>query len=114
LGRNPDQGFPDGDDHHGYVVVAPLDTNGHIDVEQWRARKEDCTVRRFHAHEPVADGFLRRRGDNWHFWYDEAEEGPDEPVFKLGDHRLAQGEYVTIREGDGSVLTFRVTEVTGL
>lgn len=51
-------------------------------------------------------------GENWYFWYDEADEGPAEPVFKLGAHELRPGEYVTVREGDGDVLTFRVDEAT--
>jgi len=33
LTRNPDAGFPEGDDHHGYVVVAPVDGDGKLDVE---------------------------------------------------------------------------------
>lgn len=110
LGRNPDAGYPDGDDHYGYVVVAPLDGEGKLDPAVWRERKDECTVRRFHPDEPIADGWLRHRGDNWYFWYDEEDEGPEEPVFKLGAHRLSPGEYVTIREGDGDVLTFRITE----
>jgi hypothetical protein len=108
LGRNP--GYPEGDDHYGYVIQAPLDAQSRLDPELWRQKREHCTVRRFHPHEPAADGWLRHRGDNWYFWYDEAEEGPAEPVFKLGDHPLAVGEYVTVTEGDGDVLTFRVAE----
>jgi hypothetical protein len=114
LGRNPDAGFPDGDDHHGYVLVAPLNADGFLDADLWREKKEHCTVRRFHQFEPAADGWLRLRGANWFFWYDEEDEGPEEPVFKLGAHRLAPGEYVTIREGDGEALTFRVTEATAV
>ena len=110
LGRNPDAGFPDGDDHYGYVIHAPLNADGFLDAEEWREKREHCTVRRFHPHEPASDGWLRHRGDNWHFWYDEEDEGPEEPLFKLGVHRLAPGEYVTVREGDGDVLTFRVAE----
>jgi hypothetical protein len=114
LGRNPDAGFPEGDDHHGYVLVAPLTLGGLLDVETWRARKDECTVRRFHPNEAPADGWLRRRGENWHFWYDEADEGSEEPAFKLGAHRFAPGEYVTIREGGGPALTFRVAEVVAV
>ncbi|HVY86821.1 MAG TPA: hypothetical protein VG943_16940 [Caulobacterales bacterium] len=110
LGRNP--GFPDGDYHHGYVIQAPLDAEGKLDPALWREKREQCTVRRFHPDEPAADGWLRHRGDNWYFWYDEEDEGPEEPVFKLGAHRLALDEYITVREGDGEALTFRVTEAT--
>jgi hypothetical protein len=114
LGRNPTVGLPEGDDHHGYVVVAPLDADGRLDVEAWRGLKAACTVRRFHPKEAPADGFLRRRGENWYFWYDAADEGPEEPAFKLGDHRFAPGEYVTVREGGGAALTFRVAEVAAI
>jgi hypothetical protein len=111
LGRNPEQGFPEGDDHHGYVVMAPLDPDGFLDPALWAQRKQDCTVRRFHAHEAAADGWLRRRGESWHFWYDEAEEGPEESGVKLGAHRFRVDEYVTIREGAGPPLAFRVADV---
>lgn len=111
LGRNPAQGYPDGDDHHGYVLMAPLDADGFLDPAVWSQRKADCTVRRFHPAETAADGWLRRRGDNWYFWYDEADEGPDEPGVKLGAHRFRVDEYVTIREGAGEPLAFRVADV---
>ena len=112
LGRNPEAGFPEGDDGHGYVIQAPLDSEHKLDPALWREKREQCTVRRFHAHETPADGWLRHRGDNWYFWYDEAEEGPEEPLVKLGSHRLFPGEYITVREGDGDTLTFRVAEAT--
>src|SRR5262245_24061352 len=108
LGRNPDAGYPDGDDDYGYVIQAPLDANGRLDAALWREKKAQCTVRRFQPQETAADGWLRLLGENWYFWYDEEDEGPAEPLFKLGAHELRPGEYVTVREGDGEVLTFRV------
>jgi hypothetical protein len=111
LGRNPEAGFPDGDDRYGYVIQAPLDRNGHLDVELWRANRADCRVDRFSPRqEDKADGWLTHRGSHWFFHYDEVEEGPDEPVFRLGDHVLRVGEYLTIHEADGQDLTFKVTE----
>ena len=112
LGRNPQAGFPDGNDDYGYVIQAPLDADHKLDPRQWSDKREQCTVRRFHPREAPADGWLRHRGDNWYFWYDEADEGPEEPLFKLGSHELRPGEYVTVREGDGDILTFRVAEAT--
>lgn len=112
LGRNPAAGYPDGSDDYGYVIQAPLDANGKLDASLWREKREHCTVRRFHPHETPADGFLRHRGDNWYIWYDEADEGPEEPLFKFNTHELRAGEYVTLRESDGDVLTFRVAEAT--
>lgn len=111
LGRNPDHGFPEGDDHHGYVVMAPLNADGFLDPALWAAHKTSCTVRRFQAGETAADGWLRRRGDSWLFWYDEADEGPEEAGVKLGAHRFRVDEYVTIREGAGPPLAFRITDV---
>ncbi len=111
LGRNPDAGFPDGDDAHGYVIVAPLDPQGRLDLETWRAHRERCTVVRFTPDDPKdADGWLSHRGDRWFFRYDEEDEGPDEPVYRLGDHTLRVGDYVTIHEADGDDLTYKITE----
>lgn len=112
LGRNPAAGYPDGSDEYGYVIQAPLDGDGKLDAELWRQKREHCTVRRFHPHEAPSDGWLRHRGLNWYFWYDEGDEGPEEPLLKLNTHELRAGEYVTLREGDGDEMTFRVTEAT--
>ena len=111
LGRNPDAGYPEGDDRQGYVLTAPLDKDGLLDADLWREHKEACTVIRFSPDEAdYADGWLRHRGSNWFFYYDEDHEGPDEPVFKLGDHTLRQGDYVTIHEADGDDLVYKITE----
>lgn len=115
LARNPDACFPFGDDARGYRLVAPLDTNGLLDLELWRASKERCTVVRFSPDETErADGWLSHHGAQWYFRYDEDEEGPDEPVFRLGDHKLAVGEYVTVHEADGDALVYRVAEAQAL
>lgn len=111
LGRNPQAGFPEGDDRHGYVIVAPLDAEGRLDVAQWRANKKACTVVRFTPdHQDDADGWLTHRGERWFFHYDEDEEGPDEPVYRLGEHQLRLGDYITIHEADGDDLTYKITE----
>mgnify|MGYP000005022117 FL=1 len=115
LGRNPKAGFPDGDEAHGYVVIAPLDKDGKLDIELWRANKAACTVDRF-SPDPAdkADGWLSHRGSHWFFRYDEDDEGPDEPVFRLGDHTMRIGDYLTIHEADGDDLTYRVTEAVAV
>lgn len=115
LGRNPDAGYPDGDDDFGYVVVAPLDKDGLLDPAQWRTAKDKCKVVRFTPdHDDDADGWLSHRGEHWFFRYEEDEDSPEEPVYRLGDHRLRVGEYVTIHEADGDDLTFKVTEARPL
>lgn len=109
LARNPD--YPEGDEHQGYTIVAPVDSQGRLEAEAWKDARQDCTVRRFKpGEEQDADGWLTHRGGRWFFRYDEPEEGDDEPVYRLGDHRLAVGDYVTIHETSGRDLTYRVTQ----
>ena len=109
LARNP--GYPSGDQKQGYIITAPLDAQDHLDLEEWRANKEACTVVRFKpGEENDADGLLTHRGSHWYFHYDEPQEGDDEPVYRLGDHRLALGDYLTIHENEGDDMTYQVTE----
>jgi len=110
LARNP--GYPEGDASQGYVLHAPIDTQGHLVLDEWRANKQACTVLRFHPDEAErADGWLTHRGSHWFFHYDEDHEGPDEPVNRLEDHSFVTGEYVTIRHLDEEALTYVVTEI---
>ena len=111
LGRNPGTEFPEGDDSHGYVITAPLDKDGRLNADLWREHKKACVVIRFSPDEDErADGWLTHRGSYWFFHYDEEHEGPDEPVYKLGDHLLRVGDYVTIHEADGDDLVYKITE----
>ena len=113
LGRNPDAGFPEGDDAHGYVITAPLDKDGKLDAELWRAHKKRCTVIRFSPDEAdKADGWLTHRGSNWFFHYDEDEEGDDEAGYKLGEHVFKEGEYVTIASHGETPLTYKITDIS--
>lgn len=109
LARNP--GYPNGDDRQGYIIVAPLDNADRLDLAEWRAHREVCTVVRFKEGEANdADGRLTHNGSHWFFHYDEDREGDDEPVFRLGEHRLAIEDYLTIHERDGQSLTYRVVK----
>ena len=115
LSRNPDAGYPGGDDHRGYVIMAPLDADGKLDAALWRDNRKACTVDRFSPDESEkADGWLTHRGSNWFFHYDEEDEGPDEPVYRLGDHTMRLGDYLTIHEADCDDLTYKITEVVKL
>ena len=110
LARNPDA--PEGDDSRGYVLIAPLDADGHIDLEAWRAQRQLCTVDRFDPDPDLrADGWLTHRGSQWRFRYDEDHEGPDEGGFQLGEHEFRPGAYVTITFQGETPLTYIVTEV---
>jgi hypothetical protein len=105
------RGRPDGDRNHGFDLVAPLDRDGHLDVDAWRRVMADCTVRRFAPGEDEERGQLvRTRSHRWAFSYAPGEED-DEPIYRLDDHRFVEGEYVSITEHDGQTLPFKVVSV---
>ena len=109
LARNP--GFPAGDDGQGYIITAPLDPDGKLSVAGWPKVRDACSVIRFKpGDDRDADGKLMHRGSHWFIHYDEEDEGDDEPVYRLGDHVLALGSYVTIHESNGRDLTYRVAQ----
>ncbi len=104
-------GFPEGSDKHGYVFAAPLDESAHIDVETWRRLKDKCRVTRFWGEEPVQHGVLRHVGHGWRFDYEKSSTEDDEPFFKLDQHELKVGNYVSVTEHDGIQRPFRVMSV---
>jgi hypothetical protein len=111
LARNPGTEFAGGDDHRGYTLTAPLTPDGHLDEEAFGKLRGQCAVRRFAPDEDPTDGHLNRRGQRWFFDYDEEDAADDEPVHRLGEHRFAVGEYVTVTDEDGRPLTYKVVEV---
>lgn len=111
LARNPGTEFSGGDDHRGYALTAPLTADGHLDEAAYAKSKDACVVRRFAPDEDPADGRLARRGKLWFFDYDEGDSEDDEPFYRLGDHRFAVGEYVTVTDDEGRPLTYKVMEV---
>ena len=111
LARNPGTEFAGGDDHRGYALTAPLTPDGLIDESAYSAAKAECMVRRFAPDEDPTDGRLARRGQRWFFDYDDGTDLDDEPVHRLGEHRFAVGEYVTVTDEDGRPLTYKVVEV---
>ncbi len=108
-----DSDFPDGSSHHGYEFVAPLRDDGHIDPEAWRKYRKRCRVRRFWEGEPDEMGHLvHRRGGTWAFHYDVlGDSDEDEPGYRFDRHVFKEGEYVSLREQDGEMRTFRVVSV---
>lgn len=111
LARNPGTEFAGGDDHRGYALTAPLTGEGHLDEAGYAKNRDRCVVRRFAPDEDPVDGRLARRGQRWFFDYDETDTSDDEPVYRLGEHRFAVGEYVTVTDEDGRPLTYKVVEV---
>lgn len=111
LARNPGTEFADGDDHRGYTLTAPLTPDGMFDEAAWEAARDRCVVRRFTPDADAEEGRLVRHGDDWFFDYDEEDTADDEPVHRLGEHRFALGEYVSVTDEEGRLLTYKVTEV---
>ena len=114
LARSPE--FPQGSSRHGYEFVAPLDSNGHIDVEQWRAHRDQCRVRRFWEGEDDEIGLLVHKPGGaeharWVFDYDPDAEDDDESGYRFGTHAFRPGEYVSIRGDDGEMHTYQVATV---
>jgi hypothetical protein len=107
--------FPAGSANHGYQFVAPLDRNSYIDVDLWKAHREQCRVRRFWPGEDDQVGFLVHKAGGseharWVFDYDKDRVDDDESGYRFGAHAFAVGEYVTIRDQDNDY-TFKVVSV---
>ncbi len=111
-----DHDFPNGSNTRGYEFAAPLDDEGHIDKERWRESKARCRVHRFWEGEDDEVGHLvLKRGGNWAFHYDvHGNEDDDETGYRFAAHAFTPGEYVSIKEHDDSLRTFRVVWVRDL
>jgi hypothetical protein len=109
--------FPEGSIRHGYDFVAPLREDGRIDLGAWKAHRGECFAHRFWAGEPTMQGLLVHRagglgGSTWAFeWKSPRAADQEEEGFRFADHAFQVGEYVSVREPDGGLLTFRVVSV---
>ena len=107
-----DRDFPEGSRHHGYEFVAPIDATFHIDPAAWKDYKDRCRVHRFWGAENAAGHLVRKPGGAWAFHYDVlGDEDDDETGYRFGDHTFRLGDYVTIKEHDDTLRTFRVVAV---
>lgn len=108
--------FPNGSRAHGYEIVAPLNGEGHLDADEWRHQREHCRVRRFWGPEDEELGHLvHRPGGSWVFHYDiDGDASSDDAGYRFSAERFVPGEYVSIREQDDQMRTFRVITVGDL
>lgn len=111
-----DEDHPAGNPQEGYTFVAPLDDDGHISPEGWKAMRERCRVVHFAPDEEEIGHLVRKPGGSWAFHYDiMGDEDDDESGYRFGDHRFVPGEYVSIRDNDEDELkTYKVITVTEL
>ncbi|MEN9709154.1 MAG: hypothetical protein RIQ68_1562 [Pseudomonadota bacterium] len=98
-----------------YDFVAPLDTQGHIDVGAWKLSRALCFVHRKDKDGTVQHGLLVHRsggagGSTWVFDY-ELGQGDEESGFRFESHAFVAGEYVAIHDADGHSHTYRVAQV---
>jgi hypothetical protein len=112
LGRTDD--FPSGDPNRGYEFVAPLTEAGHIDAAEWKTQKDACLVRHFVNGETVESGHLARVGRGWRFEYGSHTHENEEPFFKLDQHLMRPGLYVSLIEHDGVRRPFKIASVAPL
>jgi hypothetical protein len=113
LARSKD--CPDGSATRGYEFVAPLDGTGHIDPMLWQKYREQCRVFRFWDDRQEAGRLLHKPGGaehaHWIFDYDASTESDDESGYRFGAHSFRQGEYVSVRDNNDEMHTFRVVSV---
>jgi hypothetical protein len=112
LARNPCADHPEPDPHNGYTMIAPLAENGRLDETGFSRVAKECVVRRFLPDEDARSGRLVRHGGRWAIHYGDDKDIRDESLYRLHDHRFIAGDYVTVVDGDGEALTYRVAEVT--
>jgi hypothetical protein len=114
LARDPD--FPEGSPERGYEFTAPLGTDGRIDHDAWKDHRGQCRVLRFWEGESDEVGHLiRKPGGSWAFHYDLlGDPDDDESGYRFSDHVFRRGEYVSIKEHDDVIRTFKVVMVQPL
>ncbi len=113
LARDTD--FPQGSARHGHDFVAPLDAEGRIDGEEFIKHKARCRVLRFWGDDEHEAGHLAHvSGGNWAFRYERKGDidVDEEAGYRFQSHHFRPGEYVSVREPDGELRTFRVVRVT--
>ena len=108
---------PQGSPGNGYEFHAPLDDTNHIDLEAWKDNRGLCFVHRLENNVTTERGILMHRsggagGATWVFDYDYQEDGDEEAGYRFGAHAFTPGEYVSIKDEDGEMHTYRVASAT--
>jgi len=106
-----DHDFPAGSRERGYEFVAPIDDNDRLAAKEWHEKRDKCRVRRFWAGMEEHGYLVHRPGGTWAFDYDPRTKEDDEPGYRFDQHKFAPGEYVSLKEHDGILRTFRIVSV---
>jgi hypothetical protein len=104
-----------GSANDGYEFVAPLDASDHIDVDAWKRQRGLCFVHRIERGVTTERGLLVHRaggrGGTWAFEYDPGGAADEDSGYRFAAHPFAPGEYVSVRNEDGELVTYRVASV---
>ncbi len=100
----------------GYEFIAPLDASSHIDLDAWKRQRALCFVHRLERGAIIERGLLVHKaggvgGATWAFDYEPGGAADEEAGYRFGAHAFTPGEYVSIRDEDGELLTYRVSSV---
>jgi hypothetical protein len=107
-------GSPGGNPNYGFEFVAPLDDKGRLDAEAWPEAAQLCTMRHFAPGAEDVHGELICRGHGeWAFSYTRGD-ADDEVIYRLAQHRLREGEYVSVTEHGGVSRPFKIVSIEAL
>ena len=110
------KGHAEGSPGDGYEFVAPLDADNHIDVEAWKRERGLCFVHRIEKGVVTERGLLVHRaggagGATWAFEYEPGGPADEDAGYRFAAHAFAAGEYVSVRDEDGDLHTYRVASI---
>ena len=97
----------------GPEELGSMSLPGSIVVARWRTERTKCSVVRFWDGTLEHGHLIRKPGGSWAFHYDIlGDESDDETGYRFGDHTFRIGEYVSIKEHDDVMRTFRVVSIS--
>jgi hypothetical protein len=104
-------GMPAHVSRQGYLLHAPLDRDGYLDVDEFEAARDRAVVEELRGSDidPRRGRLLHRGRTLWSFSFG---AGDEELIFHLSDSCIVPGEQLTVRGRSGKELTFRITVVT--
>jgi len=110
------KGHAEGSPGDGYEFVAPLGADNHIDVEAWKRERRLCFVHRIEKGVTTERGLLVHRaggagGATWAFEYEPGGPADEDAGYRFAAHAFAPGEYVSVRDEDGDLRTYRVASI---
>lgn len=100
-----------------YEFMAPLTSDGFIDVDAWHNQRAHCFVHHIVKGKIEERGLLVHRaggsgGARWAFQFDQNNVGDE--GYHFGSHAFRVGEYVSVRDQDDVLRTYRVANVVKL